>query len=91
LSACVIAITALPGACTTGMSRLDADYGKSYKQALVNQVLDPDASMHPEPVYGMNGIAAENVMDKYYKGFEEKKTQAPTFTVPIGRITATGQ
>ena len=22
---------------------------------------------------------------------EEKKTQAPTYTVPIGRITATGQ
>lgn len=91
LSACVIALAALLGACATGMSRLDADYGTLYKQALVNQVLDPDASMHLEPVYGMNGIAAENVMDKYYKGFEEQKTPAFTYTIPIGRIAATGQ
>jgi hypothetical protein len=91
LSGCAIAITALLGACTTGMSRLDADYGTSYRQALVNQVLDPDAERNLKPVYGMTGIAAENVMDKYYKGFEEKKTQAPAYTVPIGRITATGQ
>jgi hypothetical protein len=89
LSACVIAITALPGACTTGMSRLDADYGKSYKQALVNQVLDPDASMHLEPVYGMNGIAAGIVMDKYYKGFE-RANPPPTYMIPIGRA-GTGQ
>jgi hypothetical protein len=82
-----MAITALPDACTTGRSRLDADYGTSYKQALANQVFDPDASMHLKPVYRMNGIAARNVMDKYYSGFEEKKTQAPTFTVPIGRVT----
>ena len=91
LSACVIAITALLGACTTGISRLDADYGTSYRQALINQVLDPDTERNLEPVYGMNGIAAENVMDKYHKGFEDKKTQTPTYTVPIGRITATGQ
>lgn len=91
LSACVIAITALLGACSTGTSRLHTDYGTSYRQVLVNQVLDPDASTRLEPVYGMNGIAAENVIDKYYKGFEEKNTTAPTFTVPIGRITAAGQ
>ena len=90
MSACVIASATLLGACT-GMSRLDADYGRSYRQALANQVLDPNASRHLAPVYGMNGIAAENVMDKYYKGFEEQKTPAPTYTIPIGQIAATAQ
>ena len=85
LSACAIAITALVGACTIGTSRLDADHGASYKQALADQVLNPDAGGNVGPVYGMNGIAAENTMDRYYKGFEEKKTPAPTFTIPIGR------
>ena len=91
LSAGVIAIAALLAACSTGTSRLDADYGTSYKRALVDQALNPDAGRNLEPIYGMNGIAAENTMDKYFKSFEEKKTQTPTYTVPIGRITATGQ
>jgi hypothetical protein len=85
LCACTIGITALLGACSTGTPRLDADYGTSYKLAKFNQILNPDAEKNLEPVYGMNGIAAESAMGKYYLGFEEKKA-APTYTIPIGRI-----
>ncbi len=87
--ACVT-IMAVMGSCTAGMERLDADYGTSYKLAKVNQMLHPDAERNLAPVYGMSGIAAGNVMEKYNKGFEAPKTAAPTYTIPIGSIP-TGQ
>ena len=63
-------------------SRIDADYGTSYKLAKINQVLNPDAEKNLEPVYGLDGIAVQKVMDKYQTGFEEKKAApAPIFTI----------
>ncbi|PKN06401.1 MAG: pilus assembly protein [Deltaproteobacteria bacterium HGW-Deltaproteobacteria-7] len=85
LLAFAISVMTLLSGCTA--SRLDADFGTSYKLAKINQVLDPDAGKNFEPVYGLNGIAAKSVMDNYYAGFAEKKT-APTFTLNVGGIGA---
>ncbi len=86
LGICMMGITVLLGACGTATPRLDADYGTSYKLAKFNQTLNPDAEKNLVPVSGMNGVAVQSVMDKYYAGFEEKKA-APTYTIPVGRIT----
>ena len=54
-----------------GPSRLDVDYGTSHKLATFNQVLDPDAVKNLEPVEGLDGNAAERVVEKYEKDFEK--------------------
>ena len=86
LFACATAVVFLLGACA---SRLDRDYGTSVKLLKMNQTLNPDAEKNTDPVSGMDGTAAQNVMDKYQKGFEEKKgTQQQVYTLPIGATTS---
>jgi hypothetical protein len=54
-----------------GDNRLKEDYGNSQRLAIANQTLNPEAGKDLKPVYGFNGRAAENVMEKQYiKGFE---------------------
>jgi hypothetical protein len=85
LFACATAVMILLSACAA--SRLDADFGTSYKLAKINQVLNPDAEKNLEPVYGLDGIAVQYIMDKYYAGFKEKTT-APNYIFSVGGIGA---
>ena len=80
---CATATMILLSACTA--SRLDADFGTSHKLAKINQILNPDAERNLEPVYGLDGIAVQGVMDKYHDGFKEKKT-APSYIFSVGGI-----
>jgi hypothetical protein len=66
LFAGAIMVITLMSACA---SRLDADYGTSQKLAKFNQVLNPDAEKNLEPVYGLNGVVVQNVMENYESGF----------------------
>jgi len=81
-------IAALVGAgfllagCST-QSRLEMDYGTSYKLAIMNQTLDPKAEKNLEPVYGLDGQVAEKVMNKHEKSFE-KAAPAPTYIMNVG-------
>ena len=65
-----------------GPSRLEMDYGTSYKLAKFNQTLNPDAEKNLEPVTGFDGGAAQAAIGRYRKGFEEK-TSAPTYVFSI--------
>jgi hypothetical protein len=60
----------------TQKSRLELDYGTAYKLQKFNQVLNPDAEKNLEPVYGLDGSAAGEVVNQYRKAFKEPgKTQ----------------
>jgi uncharacterized protein YceK len=63
--------------CAGTPSRLEAHYGKSFHQAKSNQILDPGACKNLEPQKGLDGQAAEKVMDEYRKTFEEKEKARP--------------
>jgi len=65
-----------------GPSRLEMDYGTSYKLAKFNQTLNPDAEKNLEPVTGFDGGAAQASIGRYRKGFEEK-TSAPVYSINI--------
>ena len=54
-------------------SRVDKNYGKSVKQALVNQILDPEAERNLEPVTGLDGKAGQASIGKYRKTFEQPR------------------
>ncbi|OGP63498.1 MAG: hypothetical protein A2170_03985 [Deltaproteobacteria bacterium RBG_13_53_10] len=66
-------------------SRLEMDYGTSAKLAVVNQTLNPEASKNLGPVTGMDGEAAEGIMERYREGFE-KPTPPTTYSFTIGNI-----
>jgi len=66
-------------------SRLEMDYGTSHKLTKFNQALNPGAENNLEPVVGMDGQAASNVMDKYRKDFE-KPAPAQNVTINLGNI-----
>ena len=66
-----------------GPTRLEKDYGTSFKLSKFNQILNPEAEKNLEPVTGLNGKAAQATMEKYQKDFE-KAPLPPTYTFNIG-------
>jgi hypothetical protein len=68
-----------------GPTRLEMDYGTSFKLAKFNQTLNPEAEKNLEPVTGFDGGAAHATMERYQKGFE-KPTPPPVYTLTIGGI-----
>ncbi len=63
-------------------SRVEMDYGTSYKLAKFNQTLNPEAEKNLDPVTGFDGGAAQAALGRYRKGFEEK-VPAPTYVFSI--------
>jgi hypothetical protein len=79
------AITLLGGC----YSRIDADFGTSFKLAKYNQIYNLDAEKNLEPVYGLDAVAVQGLMGKYHAGFRAKKP-ATSYVFSIGDI-GTGQ
>jgi hypothetical protein len=73
-----------------GPSRLEMDYGTSYKLAKFNQILNPDAGKNLEPVTGIDGQAANAAIGQYRKGFEEKPPP-PVSSTAIRATTSWGE
>jgi hypothetical protein len=65
----------------TEESLLDKNWGKSFEAAKHNQTLNPEAGKNVKPVEGLQGPAAERIMDGYMKGGEQKKEPASEFGV----------
>ena len=63
-----------------GPSRVEMDYGTSYKLAIFNQTLNPEAEKNLEPVEGFDGMAAQTVIEMYRKGFGEE-SQKPVYSI----------
>ena len=78
----IIGLFILSAACA-GPSRVEEDYGTSFKLSKFNQILNPEADKNLEPVTGFDGGAAKASVEKYRKDFE--KSQAPaTYMLSIG-------
>lgn len=57
--------------CATGPTRLEADYGTSFKLAISNQILNPEAGKNLKPVEGIDGKAAEAALERYRESFKK--------------------
>jgi hypothetical protein len=55
-----------------GPTRVEMDYGTSFKLSKFNQILSPEAEKNLEPVTGLDGGVAQATIGVYKKGFEEK-------------------
>ena len=70
-----------------GPNRVEMDYGTSYKLAIFNQTLNPEAEKNLEPVEGFDGTAAQAVTEKYRKGFREE-SEKPVYSLSVGSLGA---
>ncbi|MGQ9646621.1 MAG: hypothetical protein ACUVWO_08805 [Thermodesulfobacteriota bacterium] len=75
LSGC-IALLFLLTSCAT--SRLEMDFGTSTRLSKINQIHDPGAEKNVEPVYGLDGKAAQANTEKYLKDFEKPVAATPS-------------
>jgi hypothetical protein len=64
-------------------SRLDMDFGTSSRLLKINQIQNPEAEKNVEPVYGLDGEAAQANTEKYRKDFEKSPPPVPS-TLTIG-------
>ena len=64
-------------------TRLEMDYGTSYKLQKFNQTLNPDAEKNLELVEGLDGNAAAAIVGQYYKGFTTSE-KGPVYNISIG-------
>jgi hypothetical protein len=76
--------------CAGNTSLVDQEWGTSYKLAIANQTLNPNAEKNLEPVYGLDNKAADKVVNKYNKEFD-KPPLVPVYSMGVagGLGTAT--
>ena len=76
-------ITLFLAGCATEPSRVEMDYGTSYKLAIHNQTLNPDAEKNIDPVYGLEGLIAEKNVEKYRKSFDRPLPATNTYILSV--------
>lgn len=67
-------------------STLKENWGRSFKEAKENQILNPEAGKDPGPVTGLDGQAANSSMEKYRGQFKEKDDSESTDTINLQDI-----
>jgi hypothetical protein len=53
-----------------GPSALEEDYGRSVANNIAQQLVNPQAGLHPRPAVGLPPIAGVNEMERYDKSFK---------------------
>jgi hypothetical protein len=70
-----VAVALLASACSAfepvETRELDARFGDAVREARARQTLNPEASRNTDPVAGIDGVAAQNTIEQYQKGFKE--------------------
>jgi len=79
LAAVAVSAFALFGC--AGTPNLDENWGRSYETARYTQTLNPDADHNLAPVEGIEGRAAERILEGHVKGRSEKKQSSPGYGV----------
>jgi len=81
--AALLAPVVLAG-CATQTPVLDQHFGEAVNAAKAQQVINPDASLNPDPVAGIDGQAANAAVDRYHKSFERPPATGNVFTIGVG-------
>jgi len=77
IAAFVVAGCAAPASPDNRRSEVDLRFGDAVRQARALQTLNPDARS-ADPVSGIDGVAAQNAIERYQKGFKEPP---PSFNI----------
>lgn len=77
IAAFVVAGCAAPASSENRQSEVDLRFGDAVRQARAQQTLNPEARS-TDPVAGIDGVAAQNAIERYQKSFKEPP---PSFNV----------
>ena len=82
---CVAALFIVTPSCAgqTGPGSVEQNFGASYRLAVANQTLYPDAGRNAASAEGLDGRAAERTYDQYLKSFD-KAQKEPTYLLGVG-------
>ena len=74
ISSLIVSLIVIAGC--AGPSALDQNWGRSVETARFNQTLNPKAGENPEPVVGLDGQSAENILETYRQSFKAEDKSA---------------
>ena len=81
----------LLGACgTTTPRNLDAQMGTAVDMAKAQQIANPQAAADTRPVVGIDGKAADALVDRYHKTFSAPQPTTNVYTIGVGTGTGGG-
>lgn len=80
-------LSALTMGCAAKAPYLDQKFGETVNVAKAQQTINPDASQDTDAVKGIDGTAANAVVDRYYKSYEEKPKSPTIFNIGVGSAT----
>jgi len=86
LSAGLLAVAVLAG-CVDPSPRLDAKFGDAVNTAKAQQTINPDASRNTNPAVGLDGKAANAIIDRYHKAHE---APSPAAAGAVGSVSGGG-
>lgn len=72
------------GGCASPKTNLDEHFGEAVNTAKAQQTINPDASRDADPVTGLDGQAAQAVMERYHKAFQTPPPPVNVFTIGVG-------
>lgn len=78
-------------ACQATMPRYESEFGDSIRNTFNAQVINPDASNNPDPVSGIDGRAARDVINNYQKSFAKPEPAPNVFNLGVGNSDAGGE
>jgi hypothetical protein len=84
----LLVIVMLLGGCTAIESRLEKDYGNSYRLAIKNQTLNPEAEKNLEPVDEIDGNTADTIVKSFQESFKSRTRPA---NFPLAAIGSSSQ
>ncbi len=76
--------TCLLAACTAPAPRLEAGFGNAVRAAVAQQTLNPEASLNPDPVAGIDGATAKNTIDRYEASSKTPPPPVNVFNIGVG-------
>ncbi len=77
-------MAALTGCATSSTPQFDSGFGDAVNAAKAQQTLNPDASQNTQSVDGMDGKAANSVMDRYHQSFDKPPAVGNIFNIGVG-------
>lgn len=82
----IAAALSLSAGCAPVAPRVDSDFGKSLTALKAYQTINPQASANTDNP-GMDGRAAKEAIDRYYKSFTTPAPHQNVFTIGVGSGT----
>lgn len=79
------------GACTTTPQNLDAQMGHSVEMIKALQVANPQAATDTRPVEGIDGKAADALVERYHKTFSAPQPTVNVYSIGVGGSGSTTQ